>query len=153
MRASLGSQPSRSALAHGFCAVRVRPPPAVDGFTRLELVFLLSALVLLGIVAIPALASTRPRSQQLVCLSNLSQIGQAYAVWGSDHADLYPFQLGPEFGGTRTPFNGLERNPWLQFSWISNELATPRVLACPSDNRTPAQDFSLKPSGLVHPNH
>ena len=134
-------------------AVVGRPQETGSGFTRLELVVLVSALVLLCAAALPVLANTRPRSQRLVCVSNLARVGQAYAVWGSDHADYYPFLLSPKLGGTRTPFNGLEINPWFQFSWISNELATPRVLACPSDTKVRAESFSAGPGGFLGPNY
>ena len=124
-----------------------------NAFARVELCVVLAALALLSVIALPALANNKSRSQRLVCVSNLSRIGQAYAQWASDHWDYYPFLLGRSLGGTRPPFNGLESNPWLQFSWVSNELATPRILACPGDTKRVAEDFSANLGGLLHPNY
>jgi prepilin-type processing-associated H-X9-DG protein len=40
----------------------------------------------------------------------------------------------------------------VQFSWISNELGTAKILACPSDDGKVARDFSSNPSsGLLYP--
>ena len=47
----------------------------------------------------------------------------------------------------------LAPNTWLHFAWISNELATPKILLCPSDTGEPARDFGSSPDGgYVHPN-
>jgi hypothetical protein len=114
----------------------------------------LAALALVVFIGFPALANSRVRSERLVCLSNLGEIGKGYNMWASDHGDLYPFLLRKEQGGIRTPYNGLEINAWFQFSWVSNELSSARVLACPSDaTKQPARDFSLNPGGLLHPNY
>lgn len=125
---------------------------ASDAFTRAELCAVLAALVLLGVLAWPVLAGTRARVDRLTCVANLEEVGRGYALWASDHGDILPFLLTRAEGGTRTPFNGLEVNPWFQYSWISNELRTARVLACPADTlRRPASDFSFNPNGLLHP--
>jgi hypothetical protein len=49
-------------------------------------------------------------------------------------------------GGTfRHP---LANNVWFQWSWFSNELRTPKILACPSDaQKTPASTWGLSPDG------
>jgi hypothetical protein len=56
--------------------------------------------------------------------------------------------------GSGTTGHPFDQNAWLHYSWVSNELRTARILACPSDDRaTIATDFSLSPSGLLHPGH
>jgi prepilin-type processing-associated H-X9-DG protein len=41
----------------------------------------------------------------------------------------------------------------VQFSIFTNELATPKILACPSDTKRPASEFSTNPErGLFHAN-
>src|SRR5258708_2481465 len=59
-------------------------------FTRLELVMIVATLVLLTGVALPLLAGTRARSEQVSCLSNLRQDGHAFQVWANDHGDKNP---------------------------------------------------------------
>ena len=120
-------------------------------FTRLDLVAVLLVLSLCAAVMLPALASNRPRSQRVLCASNLRQIGQAFNLWGSDHGDRLPYNVALTDGGTlRHP---LAVNPWLHFSWMSNELSSPAILLCPSDTGRPARDFSADPNGgYLHPN-
>ena len=119
-------------------------------FTRIELVAVLLALSLCAVVMLPALASSRPRSQRVLCANNLRQIGQAFHIWGSDHGDRLPYAVDVIEGGTQR--HPLAVNPWLHFSWISNELSTPAILLCPSDTGRPARDFSGDPNGgYLHP--
>src|SRR5213075_1294029 len=99
----------------------------------------------------PALANGHPRSDRLVCANNLRRIYVAMQQWGNDHNDRVPFAVPVSEGGTR--LHPLAANVWLHFSWISNELGTATVLACPSDNGTVARDFSASPeSGYLNPN-
>ena len=100
---------------------------------------------------LPALASSRPRSQRVLCANNLRQIGAGFHLWANDHADKLPFEVSLAEGGTA--LHGLSANPWLQFSWISNELNSAAILLCPSDSGRPARDFSADPNGgYIHPN-
>jgi len=106
-------------------------------FTRLESLTVLLMLLLLVSLAWPVLAGQRARSERAVCSNNLRQVGQAFRIWASEHGDLNPWLL--EYtgwlkhskGGTRN--HPLGQEAWLHFSWVSNELHTPAVLACPAD--------------------
>jgi competence protein ComGC len=119
--------------------MRLRPPLQPEAFTRAELMAVLAISTLLLVVALPGLAHNKPRSQRSTCVNNLRQIGAGYLVWASDHGDRFPHTISPigasgEFtGGTKT-----KSLAWEQFAAISNELATARILICPSDaGRTP----------------
>lgn len=114
-------------------------------FTRMELVALTAALALLVAVVLPALAGTRTRSDRLICGNNLRQVGGGMQLWGNDHNDAPPFYVSVADGGTRR--HTLAPNVWLHFSWVSNELISPRILLCPSDSGSPAIDFSARPDG------
>lgn len=127
------------------------PLPATAAFTRAELVALLLSLLLLALIALPALAGARVRSTRVACANNLRQIGVAALLWGGDHRDRVPWEVPLVEGGTM--LHALAVNPWLHFSWLSNELASPVVLLCPSDTGRPAQDFTGDPAmGYLHPN-
>ena len=122
-----------------------------SAYTRADLLITLGVVALLALVVLPALANQRPRSARVSCVNNLRQIGVGFHVWGNDHNDLPPHALYVAEGGTR--LHDLASNPWLHYSWISNELATPRLLFCPSDTGRPASDWSGHPnSGYVHAN-
>ena len=120
-------------------------------FTRLDLLCVLLALSLCAAVVLPALASSRPRSQRVMCANNLRQIGQAFHLWGDDQGNRLPFEMPTAAGGTALHL--LAVNVWLHYSWLSNELNSAAVLLCPSDTGRPARDFSADPAGgYLHPN-
>ncbi len=106
-------------------------------FTRIELLCSLAGLGLLAALAIPALASYSPRSNMVECLNNLRRVGQALHLWANDRADLFPWSIPQPEGGT-----GLTTAAE-NFQVMSNELGTPALLACPSDNRTKATAFGI----------
>jgi len=122
-----------------------------QGLVRLDALAILGALTLMSLIAIPMLASNRLRSDKVVCANNLRQISAAMQIWANDHNDRFPQDTPLSEGGTSQHPLGV--NVWLHFSWISNELGSPVVLFCPSDQGRPARDFSGDPTGgYVHPN-
>ena len=121
---------------------------AATAFTRLELLAVLAAMILLAAVALPALAGHRLQADRVSCVNNLRQIGQAYQLWGSDRGDGMPIRTDCFDGGLRGCQAGFINNAWFHYAWISNELATPSVLACPGDlPAKPARDFSGSADG------
>lgn len=135
---------------HGLHAT----PHQSRAFARCELLALLMAVALLLVVTWPALAGLGSRSERVVCLTNLKRIGQAFLLWGEDHGNQRPFRTHQSQGGTWGDIR--VGNVWYEFAWISNELATPRILACPSDEETTrvARDFSNQADGgFLHFNY
>jgi|SRR5688572_24543863 len=132
-------------------SVRCDEQNEAKGFTFVELLATLSVLTLLCLLAIPALANGKSGSQRAVCVNNLLRVGQAFALWGTDHGDYIPSQVQWHEGGTRNHPAGLNNNVWFQYSWVSNELVTPKILACPSDPSVRvAGDFSItSPDGFL----
>ena len=142
--------------------------PSARGFTRLELLVLCATLLILACLALPVLASTKSRSQQIGCFSNLRQIGRAFQLWANDHLDQPPcrtrWQDGGTYGGGSSGggfvapswlIAGLQNEVYFQFYWLSNELATPKILACPSDEQVVvAENFSgTAEGGFLHVNY
>ena len=120
-------------------------------FTRLELVSVMAVILLVALVILPALAGGNPRVDRVICANNLRQIGLAFQRWGHDHDDLPIFEVPAGAGGTR--MHVLAPNVWLHFATLSNELATPQWLFCPTDSGRPARDFTGDPAGgYLHPN-
>lgn len=101
------------------------------GFTRTELLATVFILALLAALSLPMLANTKARSDRITCVNNLRLIGRAFALWAHERGDLMPWQLSISKGGTGGDF--FSQNVWLHLAALSNELTTPRVLACPSD--------------------
>lgn len=124
-------------------------------FTRLDLLASLGVLGLLICLALPGLATTKPRSERLICCNNLRQVAVACQGWADAHGDRNVWVAPYTEGGTRNLPSGLGSLAWFQFSYLSNELATPALLACPSDAGTRvARDFSASPDGgYLHANY
>ena len=133
--------------------------PSRQAFSRLELVVVVFTLALLAAVALPVLANTRPRADRITCVNNLRQIGKAFNSWASDHYDLNPWFLSTGDGGNSEFYIGpLRSQVWFQYSWISNELDSPKVLADPADNTGRPSSLNVATSweynangGLLHP--
>ena len=106
---------------------------------------LVRALALL----LPTLARAKEQAKCAMCISNLKQIGLAFRTFGLDHEGVYPWRLSPQEGGTYGPAAGAG---WKNYLAISNELASPRILVCPSDRGTRANalDWSSAPSGFIN---
>ena len=131
--------------ARVVCAGRRR------GLSRIDVLVLVTVVFLLGLVGWPALAQPRLRSLQAVCVGNLARMGQAFLSWGSDHSQGVPWRIPLAEGGSQ--YNSKVGNAWLEFSFLSNHLASPRFFACPADEETrlTARDFSNRPDGgLLH---
>lgn len=118
---------------------------AEKGFTLLELAVVLTVIALLGTMLLPALASVRGNSQQITCVNNLKQVGAAFRIWEANHSGRYPMQTSTFQGGASeylshssgvaTPTAAIKTLfPGMAFMVMSNELATTKILFCPSDN-------------------
>jgi len=121
------------------------------GFTRVELLVVIAAMILLAIVA--TLRSSRPvvtasdgdtlRSQQITCENNLKQLGTAYRIWANDNGDRYPFTVPVGGGGWSNLLSTVNAGPycWTNFLLMAAEIGSSRVVACPDDTRQPAPGF------------
>lgn len=119
------------------------------GFTLVEMAVVLGIVSLLAFLLLPALGRTTAKARRIQCLSNLRQTGIAFHSFMHDHGDSFPMDLSTNAGGT---WESLETSyltkgdfylSYVHFQALSNELANPRVLACPADvMRSAAGDFS-----------
>lgn len=98
----------------------------------MELLFTVAALAMVAACALPALAGSPARSQLAQCLNNLRQIGRAMQMFSGEHGNQLswrtPAQDGGEYLNTTRPGNA-----WVEYAFLSNQVVTPRILACPAD--------------------
>ena len=137
-----------------------------EAFTRIELLATLAAFGLLAALGMSLSADTRERSERLVCMNNLRQIGRGFDAWTAEHGSAYPWRVPASEGGTQplpvapTTFQvsgigtfpgAITHNAWFQFLWVREELPSPAVLVCPSDvAKRRATNFSTAPGGVAH---
>lgn len=114
------------------------------GFTLIELLVVIAIIAILAALLLPALARAKARAQRIACTSDQKQIGLSFTMWSHEHDDKYPSVIDTSEGGSKTL-----TETWAHFATLSNELITPKVLHCPSDNvKQIASDFSDAANGL-----
>jgi prepilin-type processing-associated H-X9-DG protein len=118
------------------------PPNRMEdrAFTRLELIMVIVSVAGIALVVLPARERARVDSVRRHCANNLNQVGLAFHLWAMDNNDRFPMQVSTNKGGTMELAAGT--NVFLHFQVMSNELNTPKILACPDEtNRRPATNF------------
>lgn len=129
--------------------MKLRPMEKRSALTRVEVLVIVGALVLLGLCLMPALARARAKAQRISCVCSLKQIGLSFKIWAGDHQDNYPMLVAATNGGTMELVASGFVFP--HFAVLSNELNTPRVLVCPADKtRTWATNFELSNANISY---
>ncbi|MDB6053897.1 MAG: prepilin-type N-terminal cleavage/methylation domain [Verrucomicrobiales bacterium] len=109
------------------------------GFTLLELLMVIAIIAILAGLLLPSFTRAKARGQRITCLSNLREIGIGFQMFANDHNHQYPPLVPQRDGGTYEV--AATSDALAHFLSISNEIVTPKVLACPSDSRIAAQNW------------
>lgn len=105
-----------------------------SGFTLIELLVVIAIIAILAAMLLPALSRAKGKAQQMTCANNLKQVGVAMRLWADNNEGRYPWKVDQSRGGGMP--NGTDNATVnFQLSIASNELASTKILLCPTDVR------------------
>src|SRR6266513_4458959 len=111
---------------------RISRPERISAFTLLELLVVISIIVVLAALLLPALAKTKAKANRIACLNNLKQIGAASHLFANEHGDKFPVEVSTNQGGSLEYVQSARKLAetfsfsFRNFQVMSNELGTPK---------------------------
>ena len=101
------------------------------GFRKTDLLVGVGALVLVGLVLITSKDKRNYGAERVNCIGNLKQIDLALKMWTEEHGGKLPTQVPEAQSGALE--SALSANVTATFLTMTNELSSPKLLLCPSD--------------------
>jgi len=102
------------------------------GLNLFEVCVIVATAIILVALLVPQLIEAKHKAHKIRCVNNLMQVGLAYRVWPGNTGDMYPMGLSVTNGGTMEI--AVTGNVVQTFLVMSNEIAAPIILLCPSDS-------------------
>ena len=119
-------------------------------YTLVDLIVCIGVLALILAMFLPMMTRNTARSARINCVNNLKQVGLSFRTFALDNNDKFPAQVPKKNGGTMELAES--GSVYQHFLVMSNELSTPKILACPEDRdpRLVVANTFLSPSASTY---
>jgi len=121
-------------------------PRFIKAFTMIELLVVIAVMAVLVAVVMPALSNAKAKARRIRCVGHLKNVGLAHRIFATDNGELFPWERLRADETNRINFpdlTGLSAGDQVVriYKSLSNELSTPKIIACPADVRKPVDDW------------
>ncbi len=101
-------------------------------FTLIELLIVIAIIAVLAAILLPVLSKAKEQGRGTACLSNLRQIGVALQIYVQENDNRMPVMYDTLLTTNGTPVTNLAAIDLV----LTNHLGSPRILRCPSDDKS-----------------
>jgi prepilin-type processing-associated H-X9-DG protein len=109
-----------------------------QAFTLIELLATIMIIISLASMIFPVFSETKNSAKRVSCISNLSQIGKATAIYNIDYDDYYPYAINTFEKVVPNMPLGLQGRDPAQFPFVTSLLSPyvgkSHVWHCPKDS-------------------